>query len=128
MVANDLDAPSPERAETTTFRILRDTALARRIKELHRHQCQIGGLAIELPNGSRYAEAHHIQPLGTPHDGPDIAANIIVLCPNHHAMCDYGVVALDLDLEQLQSHQEHSIGSEFIDYHNAMVYVAQTPT
>ncbi|MCG8449774.1 MAG: hypothetical protein MI725_09370 [Pirellulales bacterium] len=126
LIANDLDPPSTERIETTTFRILRDTALARQIKELHQHQCQICGLAIELPDGCHYAEAHHIQPLGAPHDGPDIGANIIVLCPNHHAMCDYGVIALDM--AQLRIHPEHEIGSEFIDYHNAMVYVAQTPT
>ena len=127
LTANDLEAPPPERIETRTFRILRDTSLARQIKELHQHQCQVCGLAIELPDGSRYAEAHHIQPLGTPHNGPDVGGNIIVLCPNHHAMCDYGVMALDL--AQLRLHAEHKINPEFIDYHNAIVYAAaQMPT
>ena len=119
-------ARSIERIETTTFRILRDTALARQIKNLNQHQCQVCGLAIQLSNGSHYAEAHHIQPLGSPHDGPDIAGNIIVLCPNHHAMCDYGVIPLDLT--RLLSHPEHAIDPQFIDYHNVMVYAPETPT
>ena len=95
-ISSDIEPPSSERVKTTTLRVVRDTTLARYVKVLHHHKCQICGLAIELPDGSHYAEAHHLQPLGAPHDGPDIAANIVVLCPNHHAMCDYGVLTLDL--------------------------------
>ena len=98
--------------------------LARRIKDLHGHRCQICGLAIELPDGSLYAEAHHIQPLGAPHDGPDIAGNIIILCPNHHAMCDYGVIALDL--AQLRTDADHHIAAEYVDYHNTVVFELRT--
>ena len=104
VVANDIEAPT-QRIESTTYRILRDTGLARRIKMLHDFQCQICGLAIELSDGLRYAEAHHIQPLGDPHDGPDVAGNIIVLCPNHHAMCDY--FAITIDPSTLRTHPEH---------------------
>jgi hypothetical protein len=118
-VAIDFEAPAPERVKTTTFRILRDTELARQIKQLHSHRCQICGLAIELADGSHYAEAHHIQPLGGAHEGPDVAGNIIVLCPNHHAMCDYGVIALSLD--QLRLHAKHKIDPEYIDYHNSVI-------
>ena len=46
---------------------------------------------------SGYAEVHHIRPLGAGHDGPDIPANMLVLCPNHHAAFDLSTMALDPD-------------------------------
>src|SRR5690606_19162445 len=83
------DKDVPERIETKIQRIIRDTALSKKVKALHNYKCQLCGTTIELPNGQRYAEAHHIKPLGSPHDGPDIMGNLICLCPNHHAMLDY---------------------------------------
>jgi 5-methylcytosine-specific restriction protein A len=32
-----------------------------------------------------------------PHNGPDVFENILVLCPNHHAEFDYGLIAIDVD-------------------------------
>ncbi len=72
-----------------------------------------------MPDGSRYAEGHHIQPLGTPHDGPDTAANVLCLCPNHHAACDKGAIALTMD--ELRKADGHDVGQEFLDYHNRIV-------
>jgi predicted restriction endonuclease len=69
--------------------------LARQLKLLYENRCQICGESITLPNGTRYSEAHHVRPLGRPHHGPDVAGNILVLCPNHHVMLDYGVIALE---------------------------------
>ena len=74
----------PERILVETYRILRDTELARKIKKLHKNECQLCGTTITLQDGTSYSEAHHICPLGTPHNGPDVAGNILVLCPNHH--------------------------------------------
>ena len=88
-------------------------------------QSQLCGFTIALPDGSRYAEAHHIQPLGAPHHGPDVAGNIIVVCPNHHAMCDYGTIALDL--ADLKSHPDHHIDARFIDYHNSTIHSPDLP-
>ncbi len=116
---SDIEPPPADRIAITTIRIVRDTTLARLIKDLHAHECQICGTTIELPDGSRYSEAHHIKPLGTPHNGPDVAENIIVLCPNHHAMCDYGVI--HLQLPELRTHPEHEIGIEYVDYHNNLI-------
>ncbi len=122
--AVDLDLPSgvekPGRVHQEIYRILRDTELARQIKLLHKHACQICGSSIELPTGARYSEAHHIKPLGSPHFGPDVAENIIVLCPNHHVMLDYGVIPLEPS--QIPSHPNHTVGSEFITHHNNRVY------
>jgi predicted restriction endonuclease len=35
-----------------------------------------------------------IKPLGNPHDGPDKASNMLVLCPNHHLQFDRGVLRI----------------------------------
>lgn len=116
--AVDIEAPA-DRVESTVFRVIRDTVLSRRIKALHNFECQICGTTMKLPNGGRYAEAHHIKPLGTPHNGPDVAENIICLCPNHHAELDYGVRRLDRASIKLNSN--HQISDIYILYHNSKV-------
>jgi hypothetical protein len=121
--ASDLAEPPP-RQQTTTYRILRDTALAKRVKTHHKNECQICGHTIVLPDGSRYSEGHHIQPLGKPHDGPDVMENIICVCPNHHAELDYGV--RPLSLAQLRTVAGHSIGEEYIRYHNEVIRASRS--
>ncbi len=110
----------PERTFTITYRILRDSSLARKIKVLHNHSCQICSDTIEFPNGERYSEAHHIIPLGKKHDGPDVAENIIVLCPRHHVLCDYG--AIQLDMNDLNNIQNHMLSIDSIKYHNDIIF------
>jgi hypothetical protein len=110
----------PDRQETTTYRIIRDSLLARRVKLLHNYECQLCGHTIELPDGSRYAEAHHMRPLGDPHSGPDILENIICLCPNHHAELDYGACAVDA--LQIKNIPGHNIDGRFISYHNSTIW------
>lgn len=117
--AVDISNP-PDRVESTTFRILRDTELARMVKYLHNYQCQICGHTIELSDGSRYAEAHHMQPLGKPHCGPDIKGNIICVCPNHHAELDYG--ARPIDPKSIIIAKDHIINPIYIEYHNRNVF------
>lgn len=120
--AGDLaDAPG-DRIETTTYRVLRDTELASRVKLLHEYRCQICSHTIELSDGSRYAEAHHIQPLGEPHNGPDIIGNILCVCPNHHAELDYRVSSLNLS--DFRSAPGHTVDAKYVDYHNRLF---QTP-
>lgn len=113
-LANDISQPT--RVDTKVSRILRDTQLARLIKEKHNFSCQLCGKTILLANGERYAEAHHIQPLGSPHDGPDIEGNIICVCPNHHVELDY--FARPLDPDQLRIVAGHELDPRFLDYHN----------
>jgi hypothetical protein len=114
--ANDIDEPKSERMETKVFRILRDTKMCRRIKLLHDSKCQICGHRIALNDGSYYSETHHIQPLGEPHNGPDIEGNIICVCPNHHAELDY--FASRLDLTKIKPIDGHRISQKYVDYHN----------
>lgn len=122
--ASDIDEgsgnESPSRVPQETYRILRDTQLARQIKLLHKNKCQLCGEAISLGNGEHYSEAHHIKPLGRPHNGPDVAGNILVLCPNHHVMLDYGVIKLELN--KITTHGNHQIQREYIDYHNEYIW------
>jgi predicted restriction endonuclease len=116
--AADIEQPPP-RAKTEIYRILRDTKLARAIKRLHKDKCQICGFTVRTSDGATYSEAHHIKPLGTPHSGPDVKDNILVLCPNHHALIDLGGIALSLS--EISSHPEHMINSTYIDYHNEVI-------
>jgi len=115
-LASDLNEGPADRVKSTTYRILRDTELARRVKAMHNGCCQICGATIKLRDGTNYAEAHHIQPLGQPHNGPDMIGNIICVCPNHHAELDYRIIPLDL--AALKKVQGHSIDPRFVDYHN----------
>jgi 5-methylcytosine-specific restriction protein A len=118
--ASDLSAP-PEttRALSQTYRIIRDTEIARWVKYIHEYKCQICDAAISLSDGGLYAEAHHIKPLGGDHKGPDVVENIICVCPNHHAQLDYG--AIQLDNAGLRSVSGHNINDEYIKYHNSVI-------
>lgn len=118
-----VDVSPPERIPTYIYRILRDTKMARDVKAAQSNRCQLCDTSLRLPKGE-YAEAHHLQPLGAPHHGPDIAANIIVVCPNHHALLDYG--ALTLSLTDVRDHNVHGIAQHYIDYHNTFVVKAVT--
>jgi len=118
--ASDVADVQPERVATTTYRILRDTALARSVKMMHNYECQICGETIVLSDDSRYAEAHHMRPLGNPHDGPDTIGNILCLCPNHHAECDLG--AIILSYSSLRHVDGHAVSKRYIEYHNRRIY------
>jgi hypothetical protein len=115
-----IDLQPPERVATTTYRILRDTAKARTVKMLHQFKCQVCGKTILLPDGSSYAEAHHIQPLGGKHRGPDVVGNILCLCPNHHAEFDFGVKPIKLS--GLRSATGHVVDSKYVEYYNRVVW------
>ena len=114
-IASDFNAPeSIERHLITTYRVLRDTALARRIKADNDYTCQLCGNRIMLSENTPYAEAHHVKPLGTPHNGPDHPGNIVCLCPNCHVKFDYGSIKINQD-------QFKTVLPEFIRYHNKII-------
>lgn len=112
------DFKEPERVRQETYRILRDTNLAREIKRDRRYRCHICGQTLQLSNGQPYAEAHHVRPLGSPHNGPDVRENILCVCPNHHVLLDYG--AMRLDESALTD-----ISKAFIQYHNQQIFQAE---
>ncbi|MFZ2357791.1 MAG: HNH endonuclease [Anaerolineae bacterium] len=112
------------RSLATAYRIIRDTRLTRELKALYHNRCQICQQTIPMQNGQTYSEAHHIQPLGSPHNGPDVQPNILILCPNHHAMCDYG--SIRLVLSDLYCHPIHVLNPKYIDYHNVVIVGASS--
>ena len=125
----------PERVKTEIYRVLRDTNLTKKMKQLYNNRCQICGNVIKLKDGKEYSEAHHIKPLGK-HDGPDSADNIIILCPNHHVEFDYGVIAIDPEnftvlhknpnnsylRGKIYIHPSHKLNKEFLRFHLKMIY------
>jgi putative restriction endonuclease len=113
---------NPERRAVTTTRIVRDTEMSRRVKHLYDYICQICRTRLETPAGP-YAEGAHIKPLGVPHNGPDVDANLLCLCPNHHVLFDIGAIALADDLSVLglalptKLILKHEVGIEYVRYH-----------
>jgi hypothetical protein len=122
-LAADIGNPSPRRAAFQTTRILRDTGVIRFLKRLHNDTCQLCRTTLRLPDGTRYSEGHHLRPLGAPHSGPDIPGNVVVVCPNCHALCDMG--AIRLSRSRIRSRPGHRVGTQFLTYHNVRVFGAK---
>lgn len=112
----DLGSDKTGRFKVETYRILRDTKLARELKLLYNNVCQICEEQIQL-NGKTYSEAHHIKPLGKPYNGPDKLDNIIVVCPNCHVKLDYGAIKIE-DLRI----SKHKISNEYVNFHNTTLF------
>lgn len=96
--------------------IPRNSALVKKIKNKYKDTCQICGTRINLRGNVFYSEVHHIKPLGSPHNGPDIIENMICVCPNHHVMLNFFVIPI----EKLQL-SNHEIKNDFLEYHNSRI-------
>ncbi|MET4074851.1 YDG/SRA domain-containing protein [Hymenobacter sp. UYCo722] len=122
--------PAPRRA-TTTLRIVRDTVVTCHVKAVYKYHCQVCDTRLEGAAGP-YAEAAHIRPLGAPHHGPDILANVLCLCPNHHVLFDMSAFSIADDGQllglpgKLKIHKQHQIGKEFLAYHREHFYLPNT--
>lgn len=112
------ESPSIGRATYRVQRIVRDSALTRKVKSLYDFSCQICNERIVGASGVPYAEGAHIWPLSA--GGPDALANILCLCPNHHVLLDTGAVLISDEhvaryrgsgrvLGSLTSHPSHAI-------------------
>jgi 5-methylcytosine-specific restriction endonuclease McrA len=63
-------------------------AYKRDLDSLGKLECEVCGWRLVGARGDFYGlEAHHIRPLS--HGGQDEADNLVVLCPNHHAMAHH---------------------------------------
>ncbi|MFJ9456578.1 YDG/SRA domain-containing protein [Kitasatospora sp. NPDC101447] len=118
---------APTRTEAMVQRIVRSTRVANFVKRAHDFTCQVCGTQLRTPTGS-YAEAAHIRGLGAPHNGPDVAGNVLCLCPNHHTLFDFGTLAIadDLtitdratgaDLGTLREAAGHHVDPAHLSYH-----------
>jgi putative restriction endonuclease len=124
-------AARPARRPVTTQRIVRSTAAAVWVKQLHGHRCQVCGLRLDTPSGP-YAEAAHIRPLGSPHHGPDTPDNLLCLCPNHHVLFDLGALTISDAFEvvgagsHLRLVPGHEPSREHLRYHREHLGPAAT--
>jgi putative restriction endonuclease len=115
----------PRRALLSVQRVIRDSRLGKKLKNLYSHKCQVCGIQISTDAGF-YAEAAHIKPVGAPHNGPDLMENLLCLCPNHHLMFDKGVFYISDDMSiggiggRLNVNASHSISKDFLSYHRVM--------
>ena len=94
----------------------RDTALVLSLKKIYEYRCQFCNTRLELPRF--YAEAHHVKPIGSPHSGPDNLGNLLIVCPNHHVLLDYGGIAIEPEKLRL----EHDLSPTFVEYHNTFIF------
>ncbi|MBB1391682.1 HNH endonuclease [Shewanella sp. SG44-6] len=123
-------AGNPKRKEVTINRILRDTAVTRKVKSLYDHKCQVCGIQFITPNGA-YSEGAHIIPLGGEHQGPDKISNLLCLCPNHHVMLDYFMFSIRPDMTliglntELIIHKGHKLSLDSLKWHRAAYKRAQ---
>jgi hypothetical protein len=118
-VADDLGGDELAlRVKDEISRIVRDTKIVREVKALHGHTCQLCGDRLELGPGRYYSEAHHLKPLGKPHNGPDKQSNLICVCPNCHVKLDF--TAMKIDPAKLRVISGHRVRKDFIEYHNRL--------
>ncbi|MFD5781175.1 YDG/SRA domain-containing protein [Streptomyces sp. NPDC126933] len=131
----------PPRQTTTVERIVRDTAVSRRVKRWHDYTCQICGLALTVgADGASYAEGAHIQALGGQDGGPDVDGNVLCLCPNCHVRLDRGALYLTDNLRVVDRYAEgltprsvslrtvaqHRIEQRFIRAHRRLWRIASS--
>ena len=104
---------SPVRKQAITQRLVRSTRVVEFVKDLYGDECQICNVVLTHPGG-RTSEGAHVRALGAPHNGNDVVANVICLCPNHHTLFDRGGVWIDENLE-IHTSEGKTIGKLLVD-------------
>ena len=134
--AGELPLPAsnqePDRVNSYTTRIVRETRASEAVKEAYQHVCQACSTRLELPGGA-HAQTAHIRPLGRPHNGPDTADNILCLCPNCFALFDGWAFAIEDDgtligaldgtLNEIETHE---VKREHLEFHRRMFVEANS--
>ena len=92
---NTIGSFNPLRKQGTTTFYERDFEITRRVRKRSGGRCEYcGKLGFETKNGGIYLETHHVVPLSE--GGPDVEANVIALCPDHHRQAHHARDALQL--------------------------------
>lgn len=116
---------------------LRNITIVKKIKEIYSHKCQICDETIQIGSNEYLSEAHHIHPLSE--NGEDSTSNLILLCPNHHTMFDYGMITIDLEnkvvihanpvnlLNSKLINIKHYINPKNVVYHNEHIFIQILP-
>lgn len=129
------DAPDepPQRIEQTVLRVVRQTALARAVKEMYDYTCQVCDTSLPTAAGP-YAEAAHVRPLGRPHNGQDALSNLLCLCPNDHVLLDFGAITILPETLKVTGERtregrpvvltpRHHLDASNLDYHREAIFV-----
>lgn len=124
----------PEKVKREIQLTKRKQNIVSKLKTIYNHTCQICQKQIEVNIGQYISEVHHIHPLGI-HNGPDIEDNMIVLCPNEHALFDRGAITIDLKKKRVVHvnpnnplHNKpiilkHPIAQKYVHFHNKHIYL-----
>ncbi|MCO5990113.1 caspase family protein [Actinoallomurus spadix] len=121
---------APNQWELVSNDVYQDRRIAESVMRVHDYECQVCGIFLEIPGGMRFAQTLHLRGLSAPHHGPDIAENILCLCPNHRMLISLGsfvindnYAVIDEDGEvvgDLRVKRNHRVGLEYIRYHRAL--------
>ncbi|PAB60998.1 HNH endonuclease [Anaeromicrobium sediminis] len=135
-LSNNIGNGNPEKIERSVVVTKRNQTIVKNLKKIYKNKCQICNIRLEVGCNEYMSEVHHIQPLGE-HDGPDISENMIVLCPNCHAMFDRGAITIDIDnnivkhinpnnlLNNTKITIKHFMEKKYIDYHTDNIYTGK---
>jgi len=85
----DFDIPPSKIAKIVGI-FKRNSKLAKKLKKIYNHHCQICGFTFQKKNGQNYSESHHVKPLS--HNGLDNIENLVILCANCHRILHYSNV------------------------------------
>lgn len=118
------------RRDSTSSRLVRNASIAKQVKDVHGHACQVCGTRLQYMRRP-YSQAAHIRGLGSPHDGPDELPNLLCLCPNHHVLFDGLEIYIDVDdvvrrthggdsPGRLRRHVDHRIDEAHLRYHRTL--------
>lgn len=134
-VGND-DEAIPETFMAISEKKKRNRKIVEELKKLYKNKCQICGEFIDMGNGIKYSEVHHIHPIGKEHNGVDNKYNMIVLCPNHHKMFDLGILSINpvdcqsvvhIDKNNLLNNVKikfnHLVSETYIRYHYEHIFL-----
>jgi hypothetical protein len=89
-------------------RIARDHKIVVDLKQLYKGRCQHCGFSFPKVNGEPYSEVAHLRPISRLEPGLDAKDNLVVLCPNHHKMLDFGPIEIEYDVpsDKLLLHED----------------------
>jgi hypothetical protein len=107
---------------------------AAELKRRYDHTCAVCGDRRRRAPEEGFSRVYHPMPLAEPHDGPAEPANAVVVCPNHRADFEHGLLRVDprtLEVEHtyepelsgrtLSTTDGHAPGAEYLAYHDAVV-------
>ena len=124
------DLKWPSRTNIAINRINRDKNVTKAVKAYYKDTCQVCCEPVIGKRNGLISIGAHIEPLGYPHNGPDVESNMLCLCPNHHtSFDDYGFtinedlsINIDSDLKFnptkiLKMHPKHKLDTQYLLNH-----------